>query len=112
MEAIWTEIIEAILPWIKPTVAAAFGLLITWLLKRAALIKAAKDAAVEAEKAIGPGQGPQKKRKANDLLKQTWHGKMTTQMNMEAVIQEHGMKEITRRASMVPKPNAEADETK
>lgn len=80
--------------------------------KQKLLLTAAKDAAVEAEKLIGPGQGPLKKKKANDLLGKTWHGRMTTQMNMQTLIQEHGMKEVDRRASLVPQPNPETDDTK
>lgn len=104
MEQLAQAVVDALLPRIPELVSLVMAAIGIWVGKQQLLKGAAKNAAVAAEVLIGPGHGKRKKQKANQLLSETWHGKMTTQMNMAAVIQEHGMKEVTRRASAPPKP--------
>ena len=118
MDAIWNELVKAVIPWIGPGVSAGMAFLIAWLGTQKHLRTVAKNAAVEAEKQIGPGHGADKKKKANELVattlnKKPWKRKLAavTMTNMETMIEEHGMKEITRRASLVPKPITETDDT-
>lgn len=107
MEAINTltnAAVQAVLPWIAPGVGALMTLAIGWLGKRAALNKAATQAAEAAEVKHGPGAGDAKKVHARALLKKTMSGKLTTMHGLDAALDRQDFKAIAHKASMAPSP--------
>lgn len=111
MDTIWNEFVKAVIPWIAPAVGAIMTFVIAWFGKQAALKKAAVEAARAAENAQ-LADNAAKKAHATQLLKGTLSGFMTGRNGIDHVIDDHAVPELKRRASLVPKPNPETDETK
>ena len=109
----WEPLVEALVAasvkWIEPLVAAVFGTAIAWLGwlgKKALLKKQAKTAALEAEQHFGTasGLGPSKRQRANETLRRTMSGLVTTQSNRAIAIQDHGMKAVEQKKNSDPPP--------
>ncbi len=103
MDEILAELIEAVVPLIKPLVTAAALVLLTWLGKKAALIRGAKSAALAAEET--DKAAAEKKAHARKLLSQTMAGRLTTLHNIDQAIEDHGMRAVKekRNSSRPPK---------
>lgn len=111
---IYNAIVSAFLPYIPTLVGAVVAVVLAWLGwlgKQAVLRKAAVKAAEDAE-AAELADNAAKKRHAMGRMNRTLAGKFSTMTNMQAVLEQHAVPEMKRRASMVPKPNPETDDTK
>ena len=102
--AFLNAVVQAAIPWIAPVIGAAMTLVIGWLGKRAALNKAATEAAEAAEVKHGPGAGEVKKVHARALLRKTMSGKLTTMHGLDVALDRQDFKAIARKASMAPEP--------
>ncbi len=95
MDAIWNAFVAAVVDWMPQLVGGAASLLIVWMGKAKLLKSQARTAALEAEKELpGTGLGAKRKVIANNKLKQTMSGLVTTQANRASAIQDHGMKAV------------------
>jgi len=104
MDAAEAAFWAAVTQWVPLVIAAAATFVIAWFGKQTMLKKAARTAALDAEKSVGtgPGLGPRKKVFARETMMGTMSGKFSTVAAIDAAIEDHGMKAVQRASEPPP----------
>lgn len=85
-----TKLLQAIVDQLTMIVPVAGALAIAWIGRRIRMIALVKDAAVEAEREVGPGKGAEKHARVREDLSRTFTGKTFSMEDIDKLIQTRG----------------------